>query len=270
MISYPYPKRLTANPFVNQGAALLVTDTVTARALGVREECWVYPLGGAGADEPTDPRARVAYHRVPALDATVRDVQEATGVDLGSVDMVELYSCFPAMPKLTCRALGRRTDAAFSVIGGLSFFGGPGSNYLTHSVATMVERIRAQGGTGFVHGVGMYNTKHHALVLADHPRADGHYPAPAHDLGVGRPPVEPPVVVTEDYAGPGTVLTFTVMFDRDGQPERGTVIGTGVGGERFAARVDAQGDTLHELTSGSEAVGRVGTVTAGDIPEFKF
>ena len=31
MVSYPYPKALTANPFVNQGAALLVTDTETAR-----------------------------------------------------------------------------------------------------------------------------------------------------------------------------------------------------------------------------------------------
>jgi acetyl-CoA acetyltransferase len=39
MVSYPYPKALTANPFVNQGAALLLTDT--ARALGVAEERWV-------------------------------------------------------------------------------------------------------------------------------------------------------------------------------------------------------------------------------------
>ena len=86
--------------------------------------------------------------------------------------------------------------------GGLSFFGGPGSNYLTHSLATMVERIRTDGGTGVVHGVGMFNTKHHALVLADHPRADGRYPKPVHDVGVTRPPVETPVPVVEDYAGP--------------------------------------------------------------------
>ena len=66
--------------------------------------------------------------------------------------------------------------ASVSVTGGLSFFGGPGSNYLTHALASMVDRIRADGGTGFVHGVGMFITKHHALVLADHPRADGAYP----------------------------------------------------------------------------------------------
>jgi hypothetical protein len=48
------------------------------------------------------------------------------------------------------------------------------------------------------------------------------------------------------------------------------VIGTGAGGERFAARIDPAGDTLEELTSGSEPVGRVGTVTIGDVPEFRL
>jgi acetyl-CoA C-acetyltransferase len=230
----------------------------------------VSPRGGAGADEPADPRARVAYHRVPALDATIREVRERTGVDVGGEEIVELYSCFPAMPKLTRRALGRTAGAPISVTGGLSFFGGPGSNYLTHSVAAVVERIRTEGGRGFVHGVGMFNTKHHALVLAAHPRPDGRYPAPRHDLGVTRPPVEPPVPVDDAYTGAGTILTCTVMYARDGTPERGAVIGTGARGERFAARVEPDGDTLDELTSGTEPVGRVGTVVAGDIPEFRL
>jgi hypothetical protein len=267
MISFPYPKSLTANPFVNQGAALLVTDAETARAAGIPDDRWVHPIGGAGADEPTDPRARAAYHHVPALDVTVRDVQAITGTTADEYDVVELYSCFPAMPKLTRRALGRDADASISVTGGLSFFGGPGSNYLTHSLAAMVERLRRDGGTGFVHGVGMFNTKHHALVLRDHPRDDGVYPMPRHDVGVPRPPVTDPVAVIEDYAGPATVLTCTVVFDRDGAPESGAVICTGAHGERLAAAVHDR-ETLAELTDGTEPVGTEGTVTIGDLPEF--
>jgi acetyl-CoA C-acetyltransferase len=270
MVSFPYPKALTANPFVNQGAALLATDTETARTAGVPEDRWVYALGGAGADEPGDPRSRVAYHRVPALEATIREVREVTGIDVGHEEVVELYSCFPAMPKLTRRALGRAGDAPISVTGGLSFFGGPGSNYLTHSVASVVERIRTGGGRGFVHGVGMFNTKHHALVLADHPRDDGRYPAPRYEVGATRPAVESPVPVDEAYTGPGSILTCTVTYARDGTPERGAVIGTGTRGERFAARVDPDGDTLADLTSGSEPVGREGTVVGGDVPWFRF
>ncbi|HEY3671033.1 MAG TPA: acetyl-CoA acetyltransferase [Acidimicrobiia bacterium] len=267
MISFPYPKSLVANPYVNQGAALLVTDAETARAAGIPEDRWVHPIGGAGSDEPTDPRARVAYHHVPALDVTVRDVQEVTGTTADEYEVVELYSCFPAMPKLTRRALGRDVSASISVTGGLSFFGGPGSNYLTHSLAAMVERLRADGGTGFVHGVGMFNTKHHALVLRDHPRDDGSYPAPRHDIGVPRPPVTEAVPVVEDYVGPATIVTYTVMFDRDGTPGSGAVICTGAHGERVAAAVHDR-DTLEQLTDGSEPIGTEGTVAIGDLPEF--
>ena len=213
----------------------------------------------------------MAYHRVPALEVTIREVQEVTGTSVDDYEVVELYSCFPAMPKLTRRAgsvVVPRTP--ISVTGGLSFFGGPGSNYLTHSLAAMVERIRADGGTGLVHGVGMFNTKHHAVVLADHPARRRVPDARA------RPRRRPgrrwrrAVPVDEAYAGRGEILTCTVMFDRDGRPDRGAVIGTGVRGERFAAKVDARDDTLGELISGSEPVGRVGTVVAGDIPGFRL
>jgi acetyl-CoA C-acetyltransferase len=269
MVTFPYPKSFVANPFVNQGAALLLTDTETARALGIPEGRWVHPLGGAGADEPTDPRARVAYDHVPALDVTVRDVQEITETATSDYTAVELYSCFPAMPKLTRRALGRDVTEPISVTGGLPFFGGPGSNYLTHSLAAMVDRLRADGGTGFVHGVGMFNTKHHALVLADHPRRDGRYPAPRYDVGVPRPPVTDPVPVVEGYSGPATVVTCTVMFDREGAPESGAVICAGAHGERVTAAVHDRA-TLERLTDGTEPVGREGFVTVDDRPEFRL
>ena len=69
MVVFPYSKLLTANPFVNQGAAILVADDDTARSLGVPEDRWVHVLGAAGADEPADARARVTYHRNPVARA---------------------------------------------------------------------------------------------------------------------------------------------------------------------------------------------------------
>ena len=126
------------------------------------------------------------------------------------------------MPKLTRRALGRDATASISVTGGLSFFGGPGSNYLTHSLAAMVERLRT-GRAGFIHGVGMFNTKHHALCSPTIPVPTARSRARAR-RGVPRPPTTEPVPVVEDYSGPATVVTCTVVFDRDGAPERGGVI----------------------------------------------
>jgi hypothetical protein len=75
------------------------------------------------------------------------------------------------------------------------------------------------------------------------------------------------VVVDEDYRGPARILACTVMYDREGAPERGAVVGTGARGERVAARVDDP-DTLHELASGVEPVGREGIVTIDAVPVF--
>jgi acetyl-CoA C-acetyltransferase len=82
-VVFPYPKLLTANPYVNQGAAVLVADDDTARSLGVAQDRWVHVVGSAGADEPADPRARVAYHRNPALEHCLEQITRLTGTAAG-------------------------------------------------------------------------------------------------------------------------------------------------------------------------------------------
>jgi hypothetical protein len=103
--------------------------------------------------------------------------------------------------------------------------------------------------------------------MADQARDDGSYPAPRHDVGVPRPPVTDPVPVVEDYSGRVSLLTFTVMFDREGAPDRGAAVCTGAKGERVVAAVHDR-DTLEQLTDGTEPVGRAGTVTIATVPEF--
>lgn len=258
-VVFPYTKLLTANPYVNQGAALLLADDDTARSLGVHEEQWVHVVGAAGADEPADPRARVAYHRNPALEHCLERVGRLTGTTAADYDLVELYSCFPSMPKLALRSLPELRPQPVSVAGGLTSFGGPGSNYLTHGVAAMVGRLRARGGTGLLQGVGMFMTKHHAVVLSDRPRGDGY-------VSGGDVPTLPGVDVVEGYDGPGTIETYTVMYARDGAVERGVVLGRGTDGSRFAARVGAaDAAALRDLAVGDQTpVGFAGTVVRDD------
>ena len=57
----------------------------------------------------------------------------------------------------------RPTDPrGLTVTGGLPYHGGPASGYLTHSIAAMVERLRARSrrARARVSGVGMHMTKH--------------------------------------------------------------------------------------------------------------
>ena len=85
--------------------------------------------------------------------AASAEALRAAGVGIDDVAHLDLYSCFPSSVAFALDALGldgRRRPRGFTVTGGLPYFGGAGSDYLTHSIATMVERaaraIRARSG----------------------------------------------------------------------------------------------------------------------------
>ena len=257
-VAFPFTKRMTANPFVNQGAGLLVTDTATARELRVPEDQWIYPWGSAGADEPAEVLSRASFHRSAAVEHAIMRTQELTETTTDDYSFVELYSCFPTMPKLSGRVLGPIKPDAPTVTGGLSFFGGPGSNYLTHSIAAMALRLRESGGFGFIHGVGEMMTKHHGVVLGAEPRAGGYAGDPDGIVAITPAAVD----IDDGYEGAGTIETCSVSYRRDGSPDYGIVIGRGRAGQRFGARVDAEdGATIAALESGdSEAIGTTGRV----------
>ena len=94
MISWPYPKRMVANPNVNQGAAIIVTSLAKARAAGIAEDQLVYIGAGAVANEPRDWLTRPQFVQSHAQTAVLTALQRHAG----SFDAVELYSCFPVVP----------------------------------------------------------------------------------------------------------------------------------------------------------------------------
>src|SRR6202041_2009569 len=46
LIAWPYTKLMVANPTVNMGGAILMTNLAKARAAGIPEDRLIYPLGG--------------------------------------------------------------------------------------------------------------------------------------------------------------------------------------------------------------------------------
>ena len=267
LIAWPYTKHMVANPLVNMGAAVLMTSLGVARELGIPERRLVYVWGGAQANEPRDILARDQYLRSHAQDLVMETILAQAGGDASAFSMLELYSCFPVVSKMARRTLGLAADARMTSTGGLSFFGAPLNNYMTHAAAGLVRALREdRDKLALLYGQGEFVTKHHALVLASKPPAPD---ALQEDYSVQsvadarRGPV-PPVVA--DHAGPATLETFTVVYERDGRPNRGVVIGRTPAGARLMARVDA-GDaaTLARLTSPERSpVGSGGQVSRGD------
>jgi acetyl-CoA C-acetyltransferase len=266
LIAWPYTKLMVANPSVNQSAAILVTSLAKAREAGITDDKMIHVWGGASAEEPRDYLERDQFVQSHAQNAVLGSVMDMVEGDGRAFDAIELYSCFPTVPKMARRTLKLGPDVQPTVTGGLTFFGAPLNAYMAHAACAMVRKLRSGGKLGLLYGQGGFVTKHHALVLSPQaPRA-----ALAQETSVqaeadrNRQPAPP--FVTE-ASGPGKVESFTVIYGRGGAAEHGVVMLRTADNARALARVPA-GDTqtLAHLTNLDRTpVGGLGTIsTAAD------
>lgn len=237
-IAFPYPKLMVANSAVNQGAGFIVTSLAQARARGIAHDRLIHIGHGAAAHEPDDVLARDGYAASAGMQVSLEQVLAANGLTIDQIDLAELYSCFPCVPKMARRIIGWPEDKPATVVGGLTFGGGPIGNYMSHAVAAMVDRLRGgHGHIGLLFGNGGFATYNHSIVLSRAPingvsfPQDFNYQAQADAL---RGPVP---VVDEDYAGPGIIESYTVLYDRTGAASAGVVVARNPAGDRFLARV---------------------------------
>jgi len=272
LIAWPYTKLMVANPTVNMGAALLLTSLAKARAAGIADDRLVYPLGGASAEEPRDYLLRDQFYESHPQNAVLKAVMDLAGGDGKKFDAIELYSCFPCVPKMARRTLGLGTDVQPTVTGGLTFFGAPLNTYMTHAACAMVRRLRSGARLGLLYGQGGFVTKHHALVVSrDAPRG-----AISQDTSVqaeaDRNKRRVPEFVTE-AAGKGQVESFTVIFRANGEVEHGAVMLRTEQNTRTLARVKAEdGTTLaHLMNMDRTPVGSTGAIAMAKdgVPQWR-
>jgi acetyl-CoA C-acetyltransferase len=262
-IGYPYTKYMNAIIDVDQAAAVLMTSVGAAREMGIPPARWVYLLGCADAHDLWFVSERVNYHSSPAIRLAGERALHMAGLGIGDVDYLDLYSCFPSAVQIGRDMLGIPPDdpRPLTVTGGLPYHGGPGNNYTMHSIATMLEKVRARPGTtALVTGLGWYLTKHAAgIYSANPPSAPWQREDPATYQAELYVMVHPPLVT--EPRGRSTIETYTVLHDRDGHPMRGIVIGREADGARFVANTPPDRALLEDLEA-EEAIGRPGTVTS--------
>src|SRR6202142_1135414 len=99
LIAWPYTKLMVANPTVNMGGAVLMTSLAKARAAGIAEDRLVHIRGGASAEEPRDYLERDTFFESHPQNAVLKAVMNLVGGDDQAFDAIELYSCFPCVPK---------------------------------------------------------------------------------------------------------------------------------------------------------------------------
>lgn len=265
-IAYPYTKLMVANSSVNQGAGFLVASLAEARRRGVPEDRLIFVGRGAAAHECDDFLARDRYDRSPSMAVSIRRALELNALEVGALDFVELYSCFPCVPKMARRILNWPVERPASVFGGLTFGGGPIGNYMSHAVVSMTEALRRQGETGLLFANGGFATHNHTLLLSRRRRAGVSFPQDFDfqheaDAARGRAPA-----LLETYSGDAEIETYTVLYQRDGSPRWGVVVARTPSGARTLAKVRPEDELgIAFLSDGlQEPVGRRGRITTDD------
>ncbi|MDB5652574.1 MAG: hypothetical protein JWQ94_187 [Tardiphaga sp.] len=264
LIAWPYTKLMVANPMVNQAAAILVTSLAKARAAGIAEDRLIHIHGGASAEEPRDYLDRDQYVESHAQNAVLKAALALAGGT--PFDAIELYSCFPVVPKMARRTLGLGADVQPTVAGGLTFFGAPLNDYMAHAACAMVRKLRAGAGLGLLYGQGGFVTKHHTLVLSRQAAAEALSQSTSVQAEADRNRGEVPAFVTQ-ASGVGTVESFTVIYGRNNAAEHGVVILRTAGNARALARVPLQDQATlaHLLHMDKSPVGSKGAIsTAAD------
>jgi acetyl-CoA C-acetyltransferase len=205
---------------------------------------------------------RANYYSSPAIRAIGRKALAMAGRTIEDIDFFDIYSCFPSAVQIACDELGidQRDPRGLTVTGGLPYFGGPGNNYTTHAVASLMQRLRAKPGSfGLVNANGWYITKHSIGIYSTEPPAGPwHREDPAQYQDAILDQVVPPF--SETPAGPATVETYTVLHGRQG-PERGLVIGRLADGTRFVANTPGDPETLRAMVE-RDMLGAPGQVSS--------
>jgi acetyl-CoA C-acetyltransferase len=220
MIGFPYTKLMNSNNSVNQAAALVLCSLAQAQSLGIADDRMVFPQAASEANDTPYVSNRGDLSSSPAIRAARDSLGAVAGIGMDDVSYIDIYSCFPSAVQVSARELGVGLDRPLTVTGGLTFAGGPWNNYVTHSIAAMVEVLRGDPGSlGLCTANGGLLTKHALGVYSSRPSGVG--------FRVARPAAPGGAsvrsVVDSRAAGAGVIEAYTVMHDQGGEPEMAIV-----------------------------------------------
>lgn len=265
MVGYPYTKYMVSVMDIDMAGALIVASHEKADALGVPDDHRVHLRGWCFAADPVPVAGHRDLWRSPAMEAASAEALGRAGVGIDDIAHLDLYSCFASSVDFARDALGLAVDDArpLTVTGGLPYFGGPGSGYMTHSIATMAEKLRNDPGSfGLVSGVGMHMTKHVYGVYSTTPGAV----TPPDSGGVQRTldAIGAPTIV-DTHDGNAVVAAYSIAHGADG-PDFGVVVVDVADETRAYAKVTDPDLMLHAETT--ELVGRTVTLTTDGKTNF--
>jgi acetyl-CoA C-acetyltransferase len=248
-VAYPYTKRMCSNVFVDQSGALILTSEKIASKLKIDENRWVYLMGSADLRNILDIIQRPQLYNSPAAREGSKLALEQAGLKLEEIDLFDIYSCFPSIVQIIRKEIGlsEKDSRDLTVTGGLPYFGGPMSNYSMHSIITSVGLIRKNSSLKImVVANGGYNTKQSFGIYGKKPPVKlwNEHEEEKIQKSILSKALQNPI---EKANGQLTVESYTIIYDKVGNPEHVLVIGHLENNQRTVARVKGDPENLLKL-----------------------
>jgi len=220
MLAFPYAKLHTSQWNVDQAAGLIFTSVSAARAAGIDERRWVFPLAVAESNHMVPLSERAAPHRSHGFRLAGRRALAHACVEIDTIEHLELYSCFPAAVRVQAGELGIDPARRLTLSGGMAFAGGPLNNFVLQALVHMVGVLRDAGGTGMLTAVsGMLTKQGVSLWSACPPQRACAWIDVSNEVAAATRTL----AVAPDHDGAATIATYTVQHDA-GVPARAAVL----------------------------------------------
>lgn len=259
MVAYPYTKLMTSNISVDQGAALLICSEAAAARFGIAEDRLVYLRAATEMHHTTYLSEREALHHHPGQEIAARRALELAQTSAADLEHVDLYSCFPFAVQAGAAALGVGLDPLPSLTGSMTFFGGPFANYVLHSKAQMVDRLReTPGSKAAIGSVGGY-FGHFSYGIYSTDPGDASTPV-IEDVSSDYEALPTRPYVAE-YDGHARIEAYTVDVRASG-PEQATFTALTEAGERVWSR-SHDPNVMSALLDDEDPCGRIASIRNG-------
>lgn len=218
MVAFPYTKRVMSQWNVNQAVAVIVCSVARARELGLDEARWIYPLAAAQSRHVVALAQKPALHTHPGAVLTGQRALALAGATPADVTVADLYSCFPSAILCAADDLNLLGQCPLSVTGSMALAGGPFNHGALDSLARMTEVLRPGGSAGgaarplgLVTNISGMFGKQACTLLSPVPGDGGFCFA---DVTEEVAALEQPLPIDAGYAGPATVVAYSVMYNK--------------------------------------------------------
>lgn len=260
MLAFPYTKLHNSQWNVDQAAGLIMCSVAAARAAGIAEDTWVFPLAVTESNHMVPLSERRDMHRSDGFRIAGRRALDAAGLSIDAVRHLELYSCFPIAVRIQAREMGVAAGRTLTVTGGMPFAGGPVNNFVLQAAVRMAAVLRAdRGSSGMLTAVSGMLTKQGVSLWSAQPPA---HPCRFVDVTDEVADAMQTVEVIADYEGPATVASYTVLYNAD-TTARAVVVCDLPDGSRTLAAIDDAAMAI--AMTESEFCGRRVTVAGGVV-----